>query len=69
MIRAALALCCVLAGLATGCASAPPCTPGDVVMPAHLAECRLRMHACGADTDCRNAVLAECEAWGEARCK
>lgn len=70
MTRAVLALVvsvCVL-GLVACPPAGTPCTPADTLMIAHAAECKLRVRSCGSDQDCRNAVFADCDAWGEARC-
>lgn len=70
MIRAWLAavvsLCVLVLVACVG--QAAPCTPGDLVMATHAAECRARVASCGADADCRNVIYDDCDAWGEARC-
>jgi hypothetical protein len=59
---------CVL-GLAACPAQQTPCTPSDAVMAEHALECaaRVRLECKGIpDNEC--PVVAECDAWGEARC-
>lgn len=46
-----------------------PCSPNDTVMAAHAAECRARVEAeCVGVPDSECPVIADCDAWGEARC-
>lgn len=69
--RTALAVVGALAyaWVAASCISqSKTCTPADAVMVAHGAECAARVHACAGDPKCRAAVIAECDAWGDARC-
>lgn len=57
------------AWVAASCLSqSSTCTPADAVMAAHGAECSARVHACAGEPKCRAAVIAECDAWGAARC-
>ncbi len=72
-----LPLLALLTLLSIGCGafageSRVPCDSKDVAgladLATHGAECRKRVKACGADADCRNAVIAECDAWGDTRC-
>jgi hypothetical protein len=46
-----------------------PCSPSDTVMAAKAVECRARVRTeCATLPDEKCPVIAECDAWGEARC-
>jgi hypothetical protein len=58
-----------------GCSAAAPRVPCDasdhqaqLELAAHAVECRTRVQACKGEPACREAVIAECDAWGDKRC-
>ncbi len=55
--------------VAASCVTAAPCSPSDVTMIAHAAECRARVQAeCANVPDAECPAIKDCDAWGEARC-
>lgn len=65
-----LPMCLLAFCVFCGCASQPaPCSAGDAVMAAKALECRSHAKAeCAGMPDNECPVVAECDAWVEARC-
>jgi hypothetical protein len=63
----ALTCACALASCST---TPPPCSPSNPEMVAKATECRVRVQAeCKGVPDSECPAVAECDHWGEARCK
>jgi hypothetical protein len=75
MVQARLVLLALLLGCAPGAGGTHakvPCDAGDLAdqaaLAAHAVGCRARVQECGADQDCRNAAIADCDQWGDKLC-